>query len=305
MKYRRLGKTDLKISVIGLGTWQFGGEWGRDYQVSEVRSILLRASELGYNFIDTAECYGDHLSEQLIGQALRNHRKDFIIATKFGHRYTKLFEREDYYHPTAVLKQLEDSLRALKIDHIDLYQFHSGSDAQFNTPGLWEMLQKQVELGKIRFLGISIGSHQNIYQAEQAERIHPKVIQVVYNRLEREAEEKLLKLCQEKEIGVITRVPLASGLLSGKYSLQSIFPKNDVRNLYGQKWQQRAISQVEEILRMEVPQGMNPSQWALSWCLQHPAVACVIPGCKDVKQVEMNGMAADLELVSDQHPQAE
>src|SRR5437868_4042374 len=119
MKYRGLGKTDLKVSVIGVGTWQLGGEWGKEFSEGEVDVILGRAQELGINLIDTAECYGDHTSEFLIGNAIKNQRDKWIIATKFGHRFTGFMQRSDERSVLDVKKQLEDSLRALQVDYID------------------------------------------------------------------------------------------------------------------------------------------------------------------------------------------
>src|SRR3954454_6792370 len=144
MKYRRLGSTGLRASVIGMGTWQFGGEWAKDFSQGEADRMLERAKELGINLIDTAECYGDHTSESLIGNSIRpSERGDWIIATKFGHHYKGFNDRDTVYDPADVVRQLEASLRSLKTDYVDLYQFHSGSDEQFNTPGLWETLREQ------------------------------------------------------------------------------------------------------------------------------------------------------------------
>src|SRR5437867_4674769 len=125
MKYRRLGKTELKVSVIGLGTWQFGGEWGKDFSPEEVRDLVARAKDLGINLIDTAECYGDHLSESLIGDAIRGDRAAWVVATKFGHKYHGYMNRTDERSAGDVRVQLEDSLRALKTDYVDIYQYHS------------------------------------------------------------------------------------------------------------------------------------------------------------------------------------
>jgi len=160
MRYRQLGKTGIRVSVIGIGTWQLGGEWGKNFEQTEVNVILEKAAELGVNLIDTAECYGDHLSEKLVGQAIKDQREKWIIATKFGHRFKLNFERDNLFEPAQVQEQIEQSLRSLKTDYIDLYQFHSGNDEMFDVPGLWEMLQKQVKAGKVRHLGISISRKQ-------------------------------------------------------------------------------------------------------------------------------------------------
>lgn len=306
MKYRRLGKTDLKISVIGVGTWQFGGEWGRGFSQPEVDLLLGQAKELGINLIDTAECYGDHLSESLIGKTIEKEREDWIVATKFGHKFLSNFERSQQWSPQEVLQQLEASLRALRTDYIDVYQFHSGDDEAFDQDELWQMLNDQIKAGKIRHLGISISSRsENIHQTQRASEVGASVIQVVYNRLDREPEQRVLPTCQEQDLGVLARVPLASGFLSGKYKPGSRFTnKDDIRSLRDEQEVQDRLNLVQDIQRTEVPEGVPMAAWALAWCLQHPAVSAVIPGCKTVEQVNSNASAADLGMVRDDHPQA-
>jgi len=304
MKYRKLGKTGLKVSVIGVGTWQFGGEWGKSYTQEEVDGILAAAKDAGINLIDTAECYGDHLSESLIGKAIQHQRQDWILATKFGHKFHGHMDRTPHWSPQDVLQQLEDSLKALRTDYIDLYQFHSGSDECFDQDDLWTMLEKQVQAGKIRHLGISIGSNDNLHQTDAASRVNASVIQVVYNRLDRKPEERVFPSCERQNLGVLARVPLASGYLSGKYKPGAQFEANDVRNRHDQEQRDEKLRLVEQIRRTEVPAGVSMAEWALAWCLQHPAVTCVIPGCKDVEQVQSNARAAELDMVSDDHPQA-
>jgi aryl-alcohol dehydrogenase-like predicted oxidoreductase len=304
MKYRQLGKTDIRVSVIGIGTWQFGGEWGKNFEQAEVNAMCEKAAELGINLIDTAECYGAHLSEKLIGRAIKGHREKWIIATKFGHRFKPNFERDCLFEPEQVREQLEESLRSLKTDYIDLYQFHSGTDEMFDIPGLWEMLQKQVKAGKVRHLGISISSKlTSCYQVDKASAVGAEAIQVVYNRIERKPEDQVFGSCIRQNLGVLARVPLASGFLSGKYNKDAKFISSDVRSIRQDDEKAKLIEEITKI-QSEVPRGTPMAQWALAWCLRHPAVTCVIPGCKTVEQVESNAMAADLPDVSDDHPQA-
>ncbi|MCR2804139.1 aldo/keto reductase [Paenibacillus soyae] len=302
MKYRRLGSTGLDVSVVGIGTWQFGGEWGREYTQAEADAILDKGYELGINLIDTAECYGDHLSERLIGDYLsRRSREDWVVATKFGHRFHDLFTRTDSFDAAGVVAQLDASLKALKTDYIDLYQFHSGPDAAFDNDELWTTLDKQVQAGKIRFLGTSIGSNDNLHQTEASTKVGSRAIQVVYNRLERQPEERVFPSCEEQNLGVLARVPLASGYLSGKYKPGAVFAGNDVRHRHDAEATRLKLEEVERIAREEVPAGVDMASWALAWCLKHPAVTTVIPGCKDPAQVEANARAA--ELVVEPHPQ--
>ena len=297
MQYRRLGSTNIRVSVVGMGTWQFGGEWGKDFSQDEADRMLGRARDLGVNLLDTAECYGDHTSERIIGNYLASHgrREDWVIATKFGHHFKGLNDRDTVYDPADVVKQLEGSLRALRTDYVDVYQFHSGSDEQFATAGLWKTLAEQKRLGKVRHLGISISStRENLNQTEAAPRVGAEVIQVVYNRLERGPEQRVLPACRRLDLGVLARVPLASGYLSGKYKPGATFTSTDVRSTQDRQKTDEKLREAQRIAREEVPAGTDMAQWALAWCLRHEAVTSVIPGCKDLKQVESNAAAADL-----------
>lgn len=297
MKYRILGKTGLNVSVIGIGTWQFGGEWGLNYTQAEVDAILDRGRELGINLIDTAECYGDHLSESFIGDYLsRRNREDWLIATKFGHQFHERFTRTDRFDAAAVLEQLDASLKALKTDYIDLYQFHSGPDAAFDNDELWTLLDKQKQAGKILHLGTSIGSNDNLHQTEASTKVGVEAIQVVYNRLDRVPENRVFPSCERQQLGVLARVPLASGYLSGKYKPGAVFSETDVRHRHDPESTRRKLEEVEEIRRQEVPEGVDMAQWALAWCLRNPIVSTVIPGCKNPAQVEANAAAAELEI---------
>ena len=299
MKYRRLGKTDLQVSVVGVGTWQFGGEWGQNFSESEASDILSAAKDEGINLIDTAECYGDHLSEELVGAAIEKERDRWIVATKFGHRYTGFLKRDQLWTAADVQKQLEDSLRALRTDHVDLYQFHSGGREVFDNEELWSMLAQQVQAGKIRHLGISVG-HKDMeaseYQTERASDLGAETIQVVYNRLDLRPEEKILPDCRAQDLGVLARVPLASGYLSGKYKPGASFGSSDYRTVHSREESDTALKEAQRIRREEVPEGIPMAAWALAWCLKNQTVSCVIPGCKSVKQVRDNAAAADLEL---------
>lgn len=303
MKYRRLGSTNLKVSVIGIGTWQFGGEWGKAFTQNEADAILDQAQASGINLIDTAECYGDHTSEALIGSYVsRRRREDWVIATKFGHHFHGHQERTQHWSPQEVLQQLDASLKALQTDYIDVYQFHSGTDEAFDQDELWTLLDKQVQAGKIRHLGTSIGSNDNLHQTAASQKVGSQVIQVVYNRLDRKPEERVFPACEEQDLGVLARVPLASGYLSGKYKPGAVFADNDVRQRHDRELTIAKLEEVQRIRENEVPQGMDMATWSLAWCLKHPAVTAVIPGCKSPEQVISNAAAA--EYVSDLHKQS-
>lgn len=294
MQYRILGRTGLKISVVGVGTWQFGGEWGVDFTQPEVDAIFAAAQDCGINFIDTAECYGDHLSERFIGNAIAGQREQWIVATKFGHHFHHNFDRTRHFDADDVVRQLDDSLKALRTDYVDLLQCHSAEDAEFDTNGLWAALQREQAKGKVRHLGLSISPPTNLYQTERAKAVGAGSIQVVYNRLQRDAEAQVLPACQRDNLGVLARVPLASGFLSGKYKPGAVFPASDVREAWMKTDRDAKLAEVQRIATTEVPAGVPMAQWALAWCLRNPAVTAVIPGCKNPAQVRANAAAADL-----------
>ena len=320
MKYRQLGKTNLNVSVVGLGTWQFGGEWGKAFTPAEATAILAKAREMGINLLDTAECYGDHVSEALIGGALAGgsigRREDWIIATKFGHTFHGHLNRTDDRSAADMIRQLEASLKALGTDYIDLYQYHSIRDAEFDNLELRAALDKAVRDGKVLHLGNSISNSapagakpsDGTHQVDASTEAGVSAIQVVYNRLDRKAEAAVLPSCQRQGLGVLARVPLASGFLSGKYKADQTspdsFPPGDVRHSQDKHKVAERLREVEQIAKTEVPPGEQMSRWALAWCLQHPAVTCVIPGCKNVQQVIDNARAADMEMVRTDHPLA-
>ena len=306
MRYADLGETGMSVSVVGLGTWQLGGEYGKHFTQAEADRLLGRAGELGVNLIDTAECYGDHLAEQLVGHAIRADRESWILATKFGHRFHADRAassdagpgpvRTDHWTPEEVVAQLEASLRALGTDYVDLYQSHAGSDAQFATPGLWAALRDQVAAGKIRHLGISLDAGEE-ERAAGARARGAAVVQVTYNRLNRAAEETILPIAAEQGLGVLAREPLANGFLSGRYRPGSrITTPGDWRASQDPAELDARLAEVQRIAATEAPTGLPLGRWAIAWCLRHPAVSAVIPGCKTIEQLEGNVAAADLAL---------
>jgi len=267
MKYNNLNNTDLNLSVIGLGTEQFSGSWVVKYSEKEVNEILITAENHGINHIDTAECYGDHLSETLIGNSSIN-RDRWHIASKFGHKYGSDI-KTDAFDIQNVQDQLNKSLKALKTDYIDVYYFHSGDDEQYNRDKLWTFLNKQVVAGKIRFLGLSYKHsliHQNNYlQIEKANEYNIKIVQTVYNYISQESAEYLIPLCRKKALDVIGRMPLAKGLLTGKYKTNNDFSENDLR-LHYSEFNEKTFTRIRNDLSHIPDQEL--SKWAVSWSIR-------------------------------------
>jgi aryl-alcohol dehydrogenase-like predicted oxidoreductase len=296
MRYRRLGCTNLEVSVIGVGTWQFGGEWGKVFEPAEVTAMFAAAAEEGINLIDTAECYGDHESERLIGQAIAGDRGKWIIASKFGHKFHKNFDRTEPRTPADIVQQTEDSLRALQTDYIDIHQYHSWGDDQFFDEDVFAVLLKLRSQGKIRHIGNSVGKNTNVKQVAASRERQISVIQIIYNRLDRQPEDTTFPICIQDDLGVLARVPLASGLLSGKYKPGHVFPEGDVRAKWKGMVEGDAKHRELQAAMKEVPTGVDMATWALAWCLKNPAVTAVIPGCKSVEQVRKNAAAGRWEL---------
>ncbi len=302
MKYRTLGKTGLEVSLVGVGTWQYGGEWGKNFTQEEVDAIFDQARNLGVNLIDTAECYGDHTSEAFIGNAVQRDRTNWIIATKFGHKFHAPFNRTDQRSAADLHEQVEASLAALKTDYLDLLQYHSVRDEEFTDPAVRDEMAALVKAGKVRFIGNSIGNAAikedgSCVQAGKSEPFNISVLQVVYNRLDRRPEKghpSVFDIAIQQNLGVLARVPLASGLLSGKYKPGATFAEGDVRTKWKDPNLQQKLQTVAEIQRTEVPKGVEMAAWALAWCLKNPAVTSVIPGCKSAEQLAQNAAAAEL-----------
>lgn len=304
MLYRTLGSTGLKVSVVGLGTWQYGGEWGAEFTPNDVDAIMGTALDEGINLIDTAECYGDHLSEKLIGERMQRERSRWVLAGKFGHAYHGYRERTRHWSGEEMRQQLQDSLRALRTDYLDILQFHSPTDEEFLNEDLWNALASVKREGLVRHIGLSVSKNDNFLQVDRSPDAGSQVLQIVYNRLDRTPERDVLPRARELDLGVLARVPLASGFLSGKYRSDSTFDSRDWRNEIEPEKLRRITDEVEEIRRMELPEGAPLAAWALAWPLNNPAVTAVIPGCKSPRQVRENAAAVTWVAEPAAHPQA-
>jgi aryl-alcohol dehydrogenase-like predicted oxidoreductase len=267
-----------------------------------VDAIFDKGRELGVNLVDTAECYGDHTSEAFVGNAIHRDRDKWIVATKFGHVFHGPFNRTDERSAKDVRAQVTKSLAALKTDYIDLLQYHSVRDSEFMDEAVRDELAKVVAEGKVRFIGNSIGSaaisaegHNS--QVAFSSQFNVAALQVIYNRLDRRPEEggatSVFATAKQQNLGILARVPLASGLLSGKYKPGTVFSDQDVRGKWKDPNLEAKLQQVQQIARDEVPPGVDMASWALAWCLKNPVVTSVIPGCKSAAQLASNAAASE------------
>lgn len=291
MRYFELGRSGLRVSKIGLGTWQIGAsEWGwnRGYGVEDVVKTIERAHELGVNFIDTAEIYGGGLSEEVVGRAVKEFRDEVVIATKVWPTHATY---------DGVLKACERSLQRLGVDVIDLYQVH-WPNPLIPLSSTMRAMERLVEMGKVRAIGVSNFSLGRLKRARECLRREELVSnQVKYNLVERGVEKELLPYCEREKIALIAYSPLAQGLLTTHYSVAKR-PRDIVRRinpLFDPAVLRRAEPLMELLREVAVRHGAEPGQVALSWLIRRDQVLA-IPGAKRPEQVESNVKAAELEL---------
>jgi len=291
LEYRKLGTTGIEVSVIGFGAWQIGGYpfWESKGDAASIDAVTA-ALDKGINLFDTAPVYGFGRSETLIGRALKSARDKVVIATKCGLLWTGEEESAIYrsLKPESVRKEVEQSLRRLSTDYIDIYQIHWPSPRD-PLEATMEAMVRLKEEGKIRAIGVSNFEPDRLRSAMRVTRIDS--IQPKYNLLEREAETELLPYCAENDIGVLVYSPLASGLLTGKYSSTSRF--NDWRGngkfgLFRDETLGAAYDRVKKLESVACAMGVPPAHLALNWVLAKPHVTSALVGVKEARQIKEN-----------------
>ncbi len=300
MQYRELGRTGWKVSDISFGAWAIGGSWGN---VSDDESLaaLHKAIDSGVNFIDTADVYGDGRSERLITQLRKSVKSEIIVATKAGRRLPK--QTVEGYSRQNLTIWVEDSLRNLSTDCLDLLQLHCPPTALYDGPEVFGILDDLVRAGKIRYYGVSVEKIEEALKAVEFPNV--QTVQIIFNCFRQRPAEDFFARAKEKRVGILARVPLASGLLTGKFRQDSTFSADDHRNFnrHGEAFDMgETFSGVDynlglaavEQMRTLVPDGVSMSQFALRWILMFDAVTCAIPGGKRADQVADNCRASDL-----------
>jgi aryl-alcohol dehydrogenase-like predicted oxidoreductase len=303
MQYRDLGATGWKVSTVSFGAWAIGGDWG---SVDDQESIaaLQRSIELGVNFIDTADVYGDGRSERLVAQVLKDH-KDIHVATKAGRRLDP--HLASGYNRQNLTAFVERSLKNLATEAIDLLQLHCPPTEVYYMPETFSVLDELVQAGKLKHYGVSVEKVEEALKAIEFPNV--KTVQIIFNIFRQRPAELFFQEAMRKKIGIIVRVPLASGMLTGKMKPNTTFAADDHRsfNRHGEAFDRGetfagvdyeiGLQAVEEI-RALLPPGWSMPQFALRWILMHAAVSCVIPGAKTPQQAQDNAAAADLPELS-------
>jgi aryl-alcohol dehydrogenase-like predicted oxidoreductase len=307
MKYRTLGKTGFEISEVSLGTWQVGGRWGDPFSDENAEAIINRAIDLGVNFIDTADGYGGTRSEAAVARVVKARKEEVRIATKCGRKISP--HVNEGYTPEVLEGFVNDSLRNLGMETIDLIQLHCPPTEVYYRPEIFALFDRLKQAGKIRNLGVSVEKVEEAIKAIE----YPNVttVQIICNMFRHRPSELLFSLAKERDIGVIVRVPLASGLLSGKMTRQTTFGPDDHRtfNRDGASFDkgetfsgvdfETGLDAVDE-LKTLFPDDPILAIWALRWVLMFDAVSCVIPGASTLAHVESNVTASDLPPLTDE-----
>ena len=307
MQYRKLGKTGMEVSAVSFGCWAIGGTWG---SVDDKESIqaLHTALDMGVNFFDTADVYGDGHSEQLLATLRKERKENFYIATKAGRRLNP-HTPEGYNNRKNLTSFVERSLKNLHTETIDLLQLHCPPTEVYYMPEVFGILDDMVAAGKIRHYGVSVEKIEEALKAIEYPAV--KTVQIIFNMFRQRPSELFFEQAQKKDIGILTRVPLSSGMLTGKMSQTSSFEDDDHRkfNRNGDAFDKGetfsgvdfnlSLKAVEELKKI-CPDGMTMAQFALRWILMFDAVSCVIPGAKRTSQAEDNIHSADTPALTDE-----
>lgn len=303
MNQRRLGKTGRMVSEIGLGTWQLGTKWGEPFNETEAQSILEASYESGINLIDTADIYNNGNSELAIGKFIAQHKDHFFVVTKCGRGLTP--HTADGYTAENMERFIDGSLQRLGVEQLDLVLLHCPPTSVYEKDELFSGMDKLVQKGKISHYGVSI---EKVAEGLQAMEYPISAIEVIFNMFRLKPAEELFPAAQTNDVGILARVPLASGLLTGRYTKDTVFGKEDHRsyNRNGEAFDkgetfsgvdyELGLQAVEELKKLFQTEDLIP--YALRWILMHDAVSAVIPGASKREQVLTNIKAAELSALT-------
>ncbi|GAB3174704.1 aldo/keto reductase [Telluribacter humicola] len=305
MKYRRLGKTEFRVSEISLGTWQVGGKWGEEFSHERADEILNTAVDAGINFIDTADVYGGGESEKAVGRLVRNRSEQIYVATKCGRQLSP--HVNDSYTPDALRKFVEGSLKNMNLERLDLIQLHCPPTEVYYRPEIFELFERLKDEGKIDQIGVSVEKVEEALKAIE----YPNVatVQIIFNMFRQRPAELFFGEASRRDVGIIVRVPLASGLLTGKFDEQTTFDKGDHRNFNrngdafdkGETFSgidyQTGVEAARELQEV-FPAYENLAPIALRWILNFNEVSCIIPGASHPGQVVSNLHAQEIPMLS-------
>jgi aryl-alcohol dehydrogenase-like predicted oxidoreductase len=304
MYYRELGRTGWKVSEVSFGAWAIGGNWGT-VNDDDSLSALRQAIKMGVNFIDTADVYGDGRSEKLVAQVVKESEQRIYVATKAGRRLSP--HTAEGYNRKNLNAYVDRSLRNLGVESIDLLQLHCPPVEVYYRPEIFDVLDDMVKAGKIKYYGVSVEKVEEALKAIEYPNV--QTVQIIFNMFRQRPAELFFKEAKRRGVGILARVPLASGLLTGKMMENSTFETDDHRNFnrYGESFDQgetfsgidfqRGLDTVDKLKKI-CPNDMNMVRFALSWILMFEEVTCAIPGAKTSDQANENFSVSDLPQLS-------
>jgi aryl-alcohol dehydrogenase-like predicted oxidoreductase len=303
MKYRQLPRTDLQLSEVGFGVWTVATTWWGHIPETERAVLLETAADLGVNFFDTADTYGEGYGEEILAKALGYRRHDLVLATKFGYDfYDKLTprighqERPQKFDPEFVRFACEESLRRLHTDYIDLYQVHNPRIDALERDELFETLEQLKSQGKIRYYGVALGPDIGWLEegmASMKER-HVHSLEIIYSILEQEPARDFFPIAQREQVGLLSRVPHASEALTGRYTQVPTFQEGDHRGHRRAEWLRGALQKVEQVKFLAGEEtGRTMSQAAIKFCLARPAIVSVLPNFTNLEELREYTGAVD------------
>ncbi len=305
MQYRQLGRTGHRVSEIGFGAWAIGEAWWGTQPENESIDALHKALDLGVNFIDTAAGYGNGKSERIIAQVLKERREDVIVATKTPPADgpwppSPYCDMDDRYSEKHLRANIEERLRNLDTDCIDVLQLHTWTRAWNVNPKPLDILKKLQREGKIKYIGLSTPEQDQNSVIDLMRRGYLDTVQVIYNIFEQEPAADLLPTALDNNVAIIVRVAFDEGILTGKYTKETTFPRDDFRRRYfaGDRLE-RAVARVDAIKKEIAGMDLTMPQLALKYPLMHPAVSTVIPGIRNVYQAEANTAVSDMADLDD------
>ena len=301
MKYRQLPRTNLRLSEVGFGVWTVATNWWGRMEESERLSLLRRALDMGINLFDTADAYSEGYGEEVLAKALREHRDEIVIATKFGYDFYNNPPREGHKERPQRFEQdfiryaCEQSLRRLKTDYIDLYQLHNPRLVTIEDNAVFETLEALVKEGKIRYYGSALGPDIGWFEEGEASMRHRKVhsLQIIHSILEQEPSRRFFPIAQEEEVGLLSRVPHASEVLTGRFQAPPSFPAGDHRALRKQEWMQQAIKKANQVGFLADGTDRTMAQAAIKFCLAQSTIVSVLPNITSLAELEEYTAAPD------------
>ena len=303
MKYRQLGNTDLSVSEVGFGVWTVGTSWWGKIEEPQGINLLRQAFDLGVNFFDTGDTYGEGYGEEILAKALKQQRHDIVIGTKFGYDFYTYVVREGHqerpqkWTPGFVRYACEQSLRRLDTDYIDLYQLHNPKMDAIEDDELFDTLDELVKEGKILHYGFAIGPDIG-WEEEGAAAIEyrdAQVMQIIYSILEQDPARAWFPLAQEQKTGLITRVPHASGMLDGTYTKDTVFDASDHRSHRRQEWLNTSLAKIAHLDFLMENMDATIGQIAIKFALSEDMVASVLPNITNIPQLTEFAAASETE----------